>query len=68
MLAFSFPDVLHVHFKVCSVCASEYGRGASNQCHLCTARFEQAMFFVLALTALVTLVVSGLLAVYLVRS
>ena len=66
--ALSLPHVLLVHLTVCSVCASGYGRGASNQCHLCTARFEQAMYFVLALTALATLVVSAMLAVYLVRN
>ncbi|CBJ26637.1 adhesin-like protein [Ectocarpus siliculosus] len=50
----------------CAVCASGYGRGVANACHLCTASFKGGMYFVLAVAALLTLFVAALLAVYLV--
>ncbi|CBJ33868.1 probable extracellular nuclease (ISS) [Ectocarpus siliculosus] len=50
----------------CAVCASGYGRGVANACHLCTASFKGGMYFVLGVTALLTFFVAALLAVYLV--
>ncbi|CAM9462085.1 unnamed protein product, partial [Ectocarpus sp. 12 AP-2014] len=50
----------------CAVCASGYGRGVANACHLCTASFKGGMYFVLAVASLLTLFVAALLAVYLV--
>lgn len=67
----SFPPPIYLRYamcKVCSVCSSRYGRGVANQCHLCTKRFEGAMYFVVSVVTLLSLVVIALLAVYLVRS
>eukprot|EP00904_Undaria_pinnatifida_P010820 jgi/Undpi1/6869/HiC_scaffold_21.g09345.m1 len=51
---------------VCSVCSSGYGRGAANQCHVCSESFKGGVFFMLSLAMLAALVVAALLAVYLV--
>lgn len=49
------------------MCASGYGRGVADACHPCTASFKGGMYFVVAVTALLTLIIVVLLAVYLVR-
>lgn len=53
--------------KVCSVCSTGYGRGAANQCHICSDSFKGGMFFLLSVAVLLAIGVASLLAVYLVR-
>lgn len=52
----------------CTVCASGYGRGAAKTCHLCTPGFKAVMYAVLVILAALALVVTALLAVYLVST
>ena len=53
--------------EVCSACSSGYGRGAANQCHLCSESFKGGMIFLLSVMVLAALAVVVLLSVYLVR-
>lgn len=50
----------------CAVCSEGYGRGVANACHKCTASIKNGMYFILAVSGLLTLIVGVLLAVYLV--
>lgn len=50
----------------CAVCEKDYGRGAGRSCHKCTPEFLLLMYFLLAMGLALTIVVGGLLTVYLV--
>lgn len=50
----------------CAVCDNNYGRGAGRSCHKCTTEFLIVMYFLLAMSLTLTIVVGSLLTVYLV--
>lgn len=52
--------------KVCGVCSAGYGRGAAHTCHECTQEFKGAMYFILALVAVLIVIAIVLLGIYLV--
>lgn len=48
------------------MCASGYGGGVANTCHVCTSSLKTGMYFAFAVVSLFMIVLAALLAVYLV--
>lgn len=51
----------------CAVCEKNYGRGAGRSCHKCTTKFLIVMYCLLTTGLALTIILGGLLTVYLVR-
>lgn len=57
----------HPQTAECAVCSPGFGRGAANECHTCSEGFKIGMYFLVVVSALVTIVIVALIAIYLVR-